>query len=171
MRGPNCFSSIYRTHWISGSLRRGPGQNNIGAAHHLTIFGNAPLDTLSMSRQIKQYASILWSAENQIWSIFIPLPNQLSSSVSVLVVMSSICLFSLQPRQIRELDKFSVIFVFFTQMLYLVSNVGVIGPQELLLHLSAMIARRASWSSPAECCFGIFALSFPLSAVLIISVF
>lgn len=76
-----------------------------------------------------------------------------------------VCLFSLQPRQIRELDKFSLIFVVFTQMLYLVSNVGVIVPQELLLHLSVMIALHAPWSSPAEYCFGIFALSFTLFAV------
>lgn len=90
----NSVRFIYRTHWLSGSQRRGPGQNNIGAALHLAIFGNAPPDTLSLSRQIKQSTSILWSAENQIWSIFIPLPSRLSSSLSVLVVPITVFVYS-----------------------------------------------------------------------------
>lgn len=94
MCGLNSFSSIYRTLWLSGSLRRGPGHNNIGAALRLAIFGNAPLDTLSASRQIKQSASMLWSAENQIWSIFIQLPSQLSRSLSVLVVLIIVFVYS-----------------------------------------------------------------------------
>lgn len=118
MCGLNSFSSIYRTLWLSGSLRRGPGHNNIGAALRLAIFENAPLDTLSASRQIKQSASMLWSAENQIWSIFIQLPSQLSSSLCSCSADHSVCLFLLQPRQMREMDTFSPIYVVITQKLY-----------------------------------------------------
>ncbi len=142
------YSTVFPL-WLSGSLRGGPGQNNIHAALHLTLLENAPPDTLSLSRRIKQFASILWSAENLIWSVFIALPSRFSSRLSILVVPITVFVYSYWKKERSEFDKVNLIYVVFAQTVWLACNADFIGLQELdriLLYLSVMITLNpSSW--------------------------